>query len=349
MASELRAQLLKWLRPVVVLRQAAAIIKAALTVSRTHLSSSLAFSRPSTIYHHINMQHLRLLPGSFQSWQSGSQPHACARVTSRRRVHQPMQAVTPPMPCSSSLQAVRQGSSSLQAVRHGSSSFCVNRQGCNSLHTIRQGRSKSTSPSPTASSASSLDSPPTIQKGADLGARLMNYKMEVELEDGVLIISALRVPWLQATADILTEAFTEAKNIKAYKRLLRRQISSYLQDHIQMPPAALVITAVLKRNDRPPSASSTDSTLDGLLGSEAAASGDDGDALGFGPTSDEGGRNDRDKAVWVPPASLADELRLPMEKDEILLGVAEVSLSVDTRSSNLTLNPPEKCSYLCNM
>ena len=43
------------------------------------------------------------------------------------------------------------------------------------------------------------------------------WPRQTELDSGLLTISALRVPWLQQAADILTDAFVDAKQLEVYK------------------------------------------------------------------------------------------------------------------------------------
>eukprot|EP00775_Hariotina_reticulata_P004123 gene4123-4369_t len=73
----------------------------------------------------------------------------------------------------------------------------------------------------------------------------MNYQYEVEMAEGRLVISVLRPEWLQRAADLLTDCFVDTKGIQPYRRYVRRNISTYLEQHSKMPPAAVVLTAIL--------------------------------------------------------------------------------------------------------
>eukprot|EP00873_Tetraselmis_striata_P033508 jgi/Tetstr1/453772/TSEL_040724.t1 len=117
-----------------------------------------------------------------------------------------------------------------------------------------------------------------------------------------LKVEALRPEWVAQTQDILTSAFSDAMGyLPAYNRLLQNQIGSYLKEHMQLPPLAVVLMAVL---EAPPS--EADSALQ------------------------EGGQ-------------IADSRRGSNN------GAVPLSFRPATRSAHMTLNPPTKCAYLCNM
>mmetsp|Transcript_8889 Transcript_8889/g.22784 ORF Transcript_8889/g.22784 Transcript_8889/m.22784 type:complete len:372 (-) Transcript_8889:276-1391(-) len=145
-----------------------------------------------------------------------------------------------------------------------------------------------------------------------------------------LKVEALRPEWVAQTQDILTSAFSDAMGyLPAYNRLLQNQIGSYLKEHMQLPPLAVVLMAVL---EAPPS--EADSALQ--EGGQIADSrrGSNNGAVPVG--QDDGGME-------------AAEQRGGGSVAATLIGTLELSFRPATRSAHMTLNPPTKCAYLCNM
>uniref|UniRef100_A0A7S1SUF7 N-acetyltransferase domain-containing protein n=1 Tax=Tetraselmis chuii TaxID=63592 RepID=A0A7S1SUF7_9CHLO len=136
-------------------------------------------------------------------------------------------------------------------------------------------------------------------------------------------IMALRAEWLDGTKEILTGAFSDAMGyLPAYKTLLSKQIDSYLQQHMKLPPLAIVLVAVLESESN-----------DGAC--EVAP----------------GIRDTLDPALTVdaPGESLAQDGGVSAAVVSSLVGTLELSFRPATRSRYLTLNPPKRCAYLCNM
>jgi hypothetical protein len=128
-------------------------------------------------------------------------------------------------------------------------------------------------------------------------------------------IMALRAEWLDGTKEILTGAFSDAMGyLPAYKTLLSKQIDSYLQQHMKLPPLAIVLVAVLESD-------SNDGACE--------------EAPGIRDTLDPA------LTVDAPGESLAQDGGVPAAVLSSLVGTLELSFRPATRSRYLTLNPPK--------
>jgi hypothetical protein len=113
------------------------------------------------------------------------------------------------------------------------------------------------------------------------------------------------------------------------RRYLRRNIERYLEEHIAMPPRAVVLMATVE------AAAVQRAGGDGQ-GEEEEAAGDEKEWLGRAEVGSSSGEASGDasssssssttaSAGWPPP---------------VFVGTAEVSFSPTTRAAYLTLNPP---------
>jgi len=112
-----------------------------------------------------------------------------------------------------------------------------------------------------------------------------------------------------------------AAGIAPYGRFVRRRIGAYLEEHIALPPKALVLTAVVEG---------------GAAGAAAASNG--GGAPEASSSSSESATS-----------SGADGSSSSSTSGRALVGTAEISFDPSTRSAYFTLNPPTEGAFVCNM
>ncbi|GBF96206.1 hypothetical protein Rsub_08751 [Raphidocelis subcapitata] len=151
----------------------------------------------------------------------------------------------------------------------------------------------------------------TATTAGDAASQLLSYRSVTALPDGGrIVITALQPDWLEPCADLLADSFIAAAGLPAYGRFVRVRIGAYLREHIDLPPKALVLTAVVEGQPG---------------GGGGAERGSGGDSSGASTSSSGGGGG-----------------------GAVLVGTAEVSFDRSTRSQYLTLNPPAGCAYICN-
>ncbi|KAK9787614.1 hypothetical protein WJX73_003800 [Symbiochloris irregularis] len=75
---------------------------------------------------------------------------------------------------------------------------------------------------------------------------LLDFRQRSHTPRGTLVIQPLTQEWLQGTADLLSVSFGESLGyIPAYRHFLKRHISKYLSDHMELVPKALILIALL--------------------------------------------------------------------------------------------------------
>jgi len=174
---------------------------------------------------------------------------------------------------------------------------------------------------PIRTTAPPAESSPAVScPGADAfttRGKLLQRRVEVELGDGYYLrVEALSEQWLEDARDVLSEAFASSMGgLSQFQTFLQRQIGSYLVQHMNLPPLAVVLVAVIV----PCGADDCTEDFSGAL---------DGGEAGH------------------PPSLYSPEI--PSAQEQIV-GTVELSFSHKTRTQYLTLNPPKDCAYLCNM
>lgn len=153
---------------------------------------------------------------------------------------------------------------------------------------------------------------------------LFNYRREIEVADGSLLIQPLTPSWVYPCGSLLTAAFADAMGVvPMYRTFIQHQIRQYLDRHADMPPKAVVLVALLT----PKKASEADTALES---SSSQADSAEPEGSNSSEPSQEASTSGR-------------------EQDAILVGTVELSFTQSTRASYLTLNAPAECAYLCNM
>jgi hypothetical protein len=75
---------------------------------------------------------------------------------------------------------------------------------------------------------------------------MLNFRYWHALPDGhTLLVTAITPDWVPAAADVLTDSFAETLSAAVYRNYLRRQIKAYLEQHMRLPPKAVVLVALL--------------------------------------------------------------------------------------------------------
>lgn len=166
--------------------------------------------------------------------------------------------------------------------------------------------------------------------------------------------------WLSRFCRWLLAMASQTVKPRHRRRFVERNISTYLNDHMALPPLALVLVALLQpagdiADDVPEQSGKSPASpvlSNAGNGSDAAASAPPGGAAirndtlpSSNPIADVA---DLDNATgggvpapWEAPSVAASP--------PLLAGTVEVSFSPTTRSAYLTLNPPDRCAYMCNL
>lgn len=138
-------------------------------------------------------------------------------------------------------------------------------------------------------------------------------------DESCLRVEALSEKWIENTEEILTMAFSDAMGyLPAYKKLLQKQIGSYLVQHMKLPPLAVVLVAVLE-------------------------SGQQTDILDTIESGDEGPQSEADSSPVEPVEQGNAEPDEQPAPDTRLIGTLELSFKPATRTQYMTLNPPKVC------
>ncbi|KAF8062040.1 hypothetical protein HT031_004300 [Scenedesmus sp. PABB004] len=226
-------------------------------------------------------------------------------------------------------------------------------------------------------------------RAAELLQAVVNYRLEAQLPEGELVVRLLRPELLPRAADLLTDTFVDCKGVQPYRRYVRRNIMAYLEQHAKLPPEAVVLTAELHRvvpdgaepdalmlggalselgggSGRSKGSSSSSSSSSEGSSSSGGLQADQAEQAGFTSSRRNSHASSSSRSSTAEPtlgsrvssalAQLASGLGLPAgdapppaRTVAHLVGVAEVSFAASTRSTYLTLNPPARCAYLCNM
>lgn len=158
---------------------------------------------------------------------------------------------------------------------------------------------------------------PFIARNA-LRERLLGFRKEIPARDGsCLVIHPLNEAWVEATADVLTDAFADSMGyVSAYRNFLRRQIRAYVQGNLALPPKAVILVAILVPEN---------------LGKN---------------NEDNSASNDETATIGVVKSSQESSCK---GAAATLIGAVEVSFAESTRTRHLTLNAPMDRPYICNL
>ena len=156
---------------------------------------------------------------------------------------------------------------------------------------------------------------------ADAAKRLAEFAYTAPLPGGAtLVVRPLAEEWIAPCADLLTSSFVATSaSLAPFAKLLRRRVAAYLEEHARLPPKALVLTAVVVGRGEERGAAEEGASIGS---SSSSTNGSSGSSNGGGSSSGGAG---------------------------VLVGTGEVSFDPSTRSAYVTLNPPAKCAYVCNV
>ncbi|EFJ49091.1 hypothetical protein VOLCADRAFT_90366 [Volvox carteri f. nagariensis] len=158
-------------------------------------------------------------------------------------------------------------------------------------------------------------------------ARMLNFRKEFQLAEGLVIIQALPIPLIDQTTELLASSFVASiTHLAPYASYVRRNIARYLREHQAMAPDALILVAVLQPCVTEPA----------VAGEAAVAEAPDAAAVQANSTDvvsagDASGMHHQSSTS----ASTLSGTRLRV------IGSAEVSFKSSTRSSQPFLDAPE--------
>ncbi|KAG1678733.1 hypothetical protein FOA52_012772 [Chlamydomonas sp. UWO 241] len=152
--------------------------------------------------------------------------------------------------------------------------------------------------------------------------------MVTALRPGRLLSSQL----LDGSADLLVDTFVDsaAGRLAPFRRFLRREIYGYLQAHMALAPATVLLIATWT-----PDAETEASPIPGM--EESGRSRSSGSSGANSSTPD------------ATTSTVSGGTRTSGARNPQLLGFAEVVFDVRQRQRFMTLDPPPGSAYLCNM